>query len=328
MRSSSATARPRMTASRVLFFARLFHGPGLGEAATKADRSMSGQGRGRDPGSGCRCRHRRRHPGRGAASGRQRLTCARPRARDSGLGLAIVEAAMKVLDGELEILSSSVRNDGHDETAHRALMVTHDEAPRHRRRACAPRIVGIRPPPGRIRGREPCGRELRARTALSDGYDLVLLDSRFWPSLTEVLRRLRAESAVPIVMLTARRGVRSRAGPEDWRGRLRDQAVLDRRARRPGAGDPPAPGAPPQWRWGDPPRRRSQLDPVRHQVRVDGHLVSLTPSEFRLLDLLASDPERVFSRKADAAPVGQLVRRRPARLRHPRLEPAGKARAH
>ena len=40
-----------------------------------------------------------------------------------------------------------------------------------------------------------------------------------------------------------------------------------------------------------------ELDPVRHQVRVDEQLVSLTPSEFRLLDLLASEPERVFSRK-------------------------------
>jgi DNA-binding response OmpR family regulator len=32
-------------------------------------------------------------------------------------------------------------------------------------------------------------------------------------------------------------------------------------------------------------------------VRVDGQIISLTPSEFRLLDLLASDPERVFNRK-------------------------------
>jgi two-component system response regulator RegX3 len=40
-----------------------------------------------------------------------------------------------------------------------------------------------------------------------------------------------------------------------------------------------------------------ELDSARHQVRIDGDLISLTPSEFRLLDLLASDPERVFSRK-------------------------------
>jgi DNA-binding response OmpR family regulator len=40
-----------------------------------------------------------------------------------------------------------------------------------------------------------------------------------------------------------------------------------------------------------------ELDPLRHQVRVEGELVGLTPSEFRLLDLLAGEPERVFSRK-------------------------------
>jgi DNA-binding response OmpR family regulator len=40
-----------------------------------------------------------------------------------------------------------------------------------------------------------------------------------------------------------------------------------------------------------------ELDSVRHRVRVDGEPVSLTPSEFRLLALLAGDPERVFSRR-------------------------------
>jgi two-component system response regulator RegX3 len=39
------------------------------------------------------------------------------------------------------------------------------------------------------------------------------------------------------------------------------------------------------------------LDPTRHQVRIDGEPVSLTPSEFRLLDFLAAEPDRVFSRK-------------------------------
>jgi two-component system response regulator RegX3 len=40
-----------------------------------------------------------------------------------------------------------------------------------------------------------------------------------------------------------------------------------------------------------------ELDSGRHQVRIEGQLISLTPSEFRLLDLLAGEPERVFSRK-------------------------------
>jgi two-component system response regulator RegX3 len=135
--------------------------------------------------------------------------------------------------------------------------------------------------------------------ALSDGYDLVLLDLAL-PGLpgTEVCRRLRAESAVPIVMLTARGGETDRVlgleiGADDYVtkpfsiaelvGRVR--AILRRQELdRKGVGTIRRVGG-------------LELDPVRHQVRVDGQLVSLTPSEFRLLDLLASEPERVFSRK-------------------------------
>jgi DNA-binding response OmpR family regulator len=40
------------------------------------------------------------------------------------------------------------------------------------------------------------------------------------------------------------------------------------------------------------------LDLVRHRIDVDGQPVQLTPTEFRLLSLLATDPERVFSREA------------------------------
>jgi DNA-binding response OmpR family regulator len=36
---------------------------------------------------------------------------------------------------------------------------------------------------------------------------------------------------------------------------------------------------------------------VRHEVRADGQVVELTPSEFRLLALLSSEPERAFSRR-------------------------------
>jgi two-component system response regulator RegX3 len=40
-----------------------------------------------------------------------------------------------------------------------------------------------------------------------------------------------------------------------------------------------------------------RLDFARHQVAVDGEDVQLTPSEFKLLSLLAEQPERVFSRR-------------------------------
>jgi DNA-binding response OmpR family regulator len=41
---------------------------------------------------------------------------------------------------------------------------------------------------------------------------------------------------------------------------------------------------------------RLVIDLTRHMVQVDGRNVDLTPSEFRLLLLLAREPERVFTR--------------------------------
>jgi two-component system response regulator RegX3 len=40
-----------------------------------------------------------------------------------------------------------------------------------------------------------------------------------------------------------------------------------------------------------------ELDPMRHQASVAGEPKRLTPSEFKLLLLLAEQPERVFSRR-------------------------------
>jgi DNA-binding response OmpR family regulator len=39
------------------------------------------------------------------------------------------------------------------------------------------------------------------------------------------------------------------------------------------------------------------LDLVRHSATVDGRPVAFTPTEFRLVSLLSSEPERVFSRE-------------------------------
>jgi DNA-binding response OmpR family regulator len=45
-----------------------------------------------------------------------------------------------------------------------------------------------------------------------------------------------------------------------------------------------------------------EIDPVSHEVRVEGRPVQLTPSEFRLLAILAAEPERAFAR-------GEILRR-------------------
>ncbi len=135
--------------------------------------------------------------------------------------------------------------------------------------------------------------------ALEEGIDLVILDLML-PGLTgtEVCRRLRAKSAIPIVMLTAKGAELDRVlgleiGADDYvtkpfsmaelMGRVR--AILRRRQLD-------------QARFEDVRRLGGlELDPVRHRVRVDGNEVSLTPSEFRLLALLAREADRVFSRK-------------------------------
>jgi two-component system response regulator RegX3 len=135
--------------------------------------------------------------------------------------------------------------------------------------------------------------------ALDESFDLVILDLML-PDIpgTEVCRRLRAESPVPIVMLTAKNAEIDRVlgleiGADDYvakpfsmaelMGRVR--AILRRRELdRSGGGRIRRVGG-------------LELDSSRHLVRRDGEDVALTPSEFRLLELLAGDPERVFTRR-------------------------------
>ena len=136
--------------------------------------------------------------------------------------------------------------------------------------------------------------------ALGEPFDLVILDVRM-PGLsgTEVCRRLRAESGVPILMLTARDAEVDRVlglelGADDYVTKpfsvaelvSRVRAILRRREldRR---GDP----------TGVVEIGGLRLDLVRHRVVVDGRTLDLTPSEFRILALLASEPERVFTRR-------------------------------
>ena len=130
-------------------------------------------------------------------------------------------------------------------------------------------------------------------------YDIVILDVML-PQLsgTEVCRALRAESDVPIVMLTARDAERDRVlgldvGADDYVTKpfssaellSRVRAILRRRELDRANG-----GA--SLRLGG-----LHLDLVRHEVTVDGEPVRLTLSEFKVLSLLAEQPERVVSRR-------------------------------
>lgn len=114
----------------------------------------------------------------------------------------------------------------------------------------------------------------------------------------EICRRLRRESDVPIIMLTAREDEADRVsglslGADDYVVKPfsprelveRVKAILRRSA-------PRSPEAATVLEHGG-----IRLDTERHQASVDGAPVALTPSEFTLLRTLMARPGRVFSRE-------------------------------
>ena len=128
--------------------------------------------------------------------------------------------------------------------------------------------------------------------------DVVVLDIML-PGLDgiEVLRRLRRESSVYVVMLTARaeetdKIVGLAVGADDYVTKpfsprelvARIQAIL-RRSR---GGEEPARTLA---------FRHLRIDPARREVRRDEQPVELTTLEFNLLSTLASHPGRVFTRE-------------------------------
>jgi DNA-binding response OmpR family regulator len=128
--------------------------------------------------------------------------------------------------------------------------------------------------------------------------DIVLLDLRL-PGIdgTEVCRRLRARSDVPIIMVTAKgeevdRVVGLELGADDYivkpfgfREVLARVRAVMRRAR-------PQPGEHGVLRVGP-----LEIDLRGRRVRLEGSEVDLTTKEFDLLALLASDPGGVVTRQ-------------------------------
>ena len=130
----------------------------------------------------------------------------------------------------------------------------------------------------------------------TEAPDLVVLDVGM-PGIDgfEVLQRIRADSDVPVIMLTARseevdRVVGLTVGADDYVTKpfsprelaARIKAVL-RRGRRPGEEE--------VLRF-----QGLSIDIARREVLRDGEPVSLTTLEFDLLAALASGPGRVFTR--------------------------------
>ena len=136
--------------------------------------------------------------------------------------------------------------------------------------------------------------------ALSGQFDLVLLDIML-PRMSgmEVLRRLRKESQVPVIMLTARDSVVDKvsgldSGADDYVTKpfaieellARIRAALRKKG---GAQVPQTP----LLSAGE-----VILDVERHQVSVRGQPVELTKKEFDLLRYLLENKGRVLTREA------------------------------
>jgi two-component system response regulator RegX3 len=135
--------------------------------------------------------------------------------------------------------------------------------------------------------------------ARRETFDVLVLDVML-PGMSgiDVCRTVRGESDVPIVMLTARDAEVDRVlglelGADDYVTKpfstaelvSRIRAILRRREldRTSGPANEIAVGG-------------ISIDLGRHEVHIDGQNVQLTPSEFRLLLLLAEEPERAFTR--------------------------------
>lgn len=131
--------------------------------------------------------------------------------------------------------------------------------------------------------------------------DLVLLDLRL-PDIDgyAVAREMRARSRVPIIMVTAKgeevdRVIGLELGADDYIVKPFSMRELVARInavmRRVNDGAGPADNEP-VLRVG-----ALEVDRRRHEVRLDGEEVPLTPKEFGLLELLASDPGAAIDRR-------------------------------
>jgi two-component system response regulator RegX3 len=137
------------------------------------------------------------------------------------------------------------------------------------------------------------------REARSGRYDVLICDVLMPGALgTDVCRIVRAESDLPIILLTAKdaevdRVVGLELGADDYVAKPFSIAELVSRVRA-------------LLRRRDLDRAKAssptiivgglKIDYVRHVVEADGRAVTLTPSEFTVLSLLAESPGQVFSR--------------------------------
>jgi DNA-binding response OmpR family regulator len=141
---------------------------------------------------------------------------------------------------------------------------------------------------------------------------LVILDLKL-PGLSglEAFRQMRAEANIPVIMLTSRTDEVDRVlglelGADDYITKpfsprevvARVKTVLRRTAQGQAT---EGNGAGTQSGTAHNPSSLVvvgglEIDPVDHEVRVKGHAIALTPTEFRILEVLAQHPGRTFTR--------------------------------
>ena len=178
--------------------------------------------------------------------------------------------------------------------------------------------------------------------------DLVILDLKL-PGMSgqEAFQQMRTQSDTPVIMLTSRtdeidRVIGLELGADDYITKpfsprevvARVKAVLRRLAHVEVAehnASGVVAGGP---RVGGPPRNNRivigglEIDPDDHEVHMDGKEIELTPTEFRILEVLAQNPGRTFTRaqlldraKAESLDVfDRTLDRHIANLRH-KIEP-------
>jgi len=151
---------------------------------------------------------------------------------------------------------------------------------------------------------EPLGFDVTAVHTGPDGVDRATAASAPWHAILldvmlpgldgfEVLKRIRAKSAVPVLMLTARgdetdRIVGLELGADDYVVKpfsVRELAARVRAVARRRRIEPNLESG------------RLVVDRTRHLVTVDDHPVELTAKEFDLLAVLAEEPGRAVTRQ-------------------------------
>ena len=133
----------------------------------------------------------------------------------------------------------------------------------------------------------------------AEGGDLIVLDLML-PVMDglEVCKRVRAVSNVPILMLTAKDSdldevLGLEVGADDYVTKPFDMRKLLARIKallRRSAGGEESPGKRLEWAG-------IVMDTEKHEVTAGGKAVHLTPTEYRLLELLMQRPGRVLSRE-------------------------------